>query len=295
MGPDLLCFCDSLDNRDDDSPDDSPEDRLPLVLLAVYPSYEWVPPTLSPTRASNGEPNSSQQSSNTKAALERAIHEYMQRLGRLPRPLSATMCQEHLELLGDKGFDGITTLTGSSLTRQLVMRNIGANAAHATVLLLMLCGHGGRGGELVLADGSSITMADVAHELHTVGFSGTLVCAINACHAEPPPLDLSAVCNAAGWNPGLPFSWVLMYSSGPEVQNPSCASFASHAAHFARLLGKLVVERPAYTELQRRSDELWVDTRDPRQRLSLWRGSPTICMGSNQYRGYFLGPIEAPF
>ena len=267
MGPEQLCFCDQCVTIDCDS--DNGCDRLPLAMLVAYPSYEWVPP---PSTGDQEDRN----------AHERMIHEYMQRLGRLPRPLSANMCQEHLALLGEDGFDSITKLTSSSLTRRLILREIETNAAKTNVLLLILCGHGGKSGELVLADGSCVRLSEVAQTLQAARFSGTVVCALNACHAEPPLSEATACMD--GWNAGLPFRWVLMYSCGSEMQKQS------HALHFARLLGSLTVERPAYSELQRCAEELWVQTRDPGQSPSLWRGPPTICLGSCHYQGVFLGP-----
>jgi hypothetical protein len=276
MGPDTLCFCDCCVQCGSDEGDSTPSPSIPLALLAVYPSYEWVPP-----------PPSAHACSPTEEALERAMHAYLQRLGRLPRPLPA-MCQDHLQLLG--AFDNITQLTGSRISRALILRELRVKAAQAVVLFLLLCGHGGRGGELILADGSAISLADVGHELESAHFRGTLVCVLNACNAESPPptpfgSQAAELLAAAGWHPGLPFRWVLMHSSGPaEAQKPS------HAAHFARLLGRLAAERPPYCDVQQRGDQLWVELRDPGQPPSLWRGPPTICMGSCAYRGCFLGP-----
>jgi hypothetical protein len=271
MGPDPPCFCDACTEEEVSVTDMG----LSLELLAVYPNYEWVPPSGNNTDAEG-----------TTAAMEQAVHAYLQRLGRLPRPLQAGMCTEHLKLLGADQINSVHTLTGSSLTRQYIMQEIEARASQqASVLLIQLCGHGGKGAELILADGSCIALSDIAAALHAARYKGTVVCTINVCNAEPSASEPSAV--AHGWNACSPFPWVLIYSSGPqEVQN------VSHATHFASLLGRLFSERPTYVELQQRSDELWVETRDPRQSLGKWRGPPTICMGNNLYSGRFLEPAS---
>eukprot|EP00798_Chlamydomonas_sp_ICE-L_P010725 gene10725-17866_t len=245
MGPDPPCFCDACTEEEVSVTDMG----LSLELLAVYPNYEWVPPSGNNTDAEG-----------TTAAMEQAVHAYLQRLGRLPRPLPAGMCTEHLKLLGADQINSVHTLTGSSLTRQYIMQEIEARASQqASVLLIQLCGHGGKGAELILADGSCIALSDIAAALHAARYKGTVVCTINVCNAEPSASEPSAV--AHGWkrvrrSPGL-FS-----------------------------------ERPTYVELQQRSDELWVETRDPRQSLGKWRGPPTICMGNNLYSGRFLEPAS---
>lgn len=239
---------------------------LSLELLAVYPNYEWVPPSGNNT--------------------EQAVHAYLQHLGRLPRSLQAGMCTEHLKLLGADQIDSVIRLTGSSLTRQYIVQEIETRASQqASVLLIQLCGHGDKGAELVIADGSCIALSDIAAALQAGRYKGTVVCTLNVCSAEPPASEPSEV--AHGWNACLPFRWVLIYSSGPqEVENEP------HATHFARLLGRLFFERPTYIELQKRSDELWVETRDPRQSLVKWCDPPTVCMGNNLYVGRFLEPAS---
>eukprot|EP00798_Chlamydomonas_sp_ICE-L_P026475 gene26475-17565_t len=79
MGPDPPCFCDACTEEEVSVTDMG----LSLELLAVYPNYEWVPPSGNNTDAEG-----------TTAAMEQAVHAYLQRLGRLPRPLQAGMLHQ---------------------------------------------------------------------------------------------------------------------------------------------------------------------------------------------------------
>lgn len=274
---DRICFCDACVEWSGDQDDN--DDRRPplyeLTILDTYPKYDWVPPSLQTHINSTPDFESERQ----EEQLERAIHRYLQRLGRLPRPLP-DMRDCHLAMLPSRA--NPARVKESASARGLLDK-VAAEARQCQVLWIVMCGHGGHAADLVMADGSRVSLSDVADALVHAKFSGTVVVSLNACYAEP--LWCNELCSKT-WPAQLPFRWVLLFSCGAEAQKPS------HADHFARMLGRLASERPIYSELQARADELWVSTRHPDEKPSMWRRPPRIEMGG-RYGGALPGTRDS--
>ena len=265
-----MCFC------NDCVPlccyDDGDGEKTALCTLLVYPKYCRVP--LREKDKAKGivvDPD-----------FEDKVHAYLQRIGTLPSDLPDMLFETYSVLR--------PVLNGNMADCQPfwcdeLLWRIVSEASQAHVLFLVMCGHGKpRGAELVLANGRSVSLSMVAQALLDAKFKGTVVCALNACYAEPSWTE-HPTCVPDGWHRLLPFRWVLMFSSWSEPQKPS------HAKHFTRLLVRLAEERPEYGQLQDRVEALWKETRDKPQHASLWRAAPTVHLGGG-YAGRFLEPAQ---
>lgn len=269
---DALCGCNTTcaDEDDDELPQHS---RRPLSVCYVYPCYDYE------FQPADGE---AEAVAAARRSAEAVAHAYMVRMRRLPAPLPPSMYSDHAQLLSDalpqRPAPRLVPCNGHT-TRRLALDSIADAARRSETLLLVLCGHGReRDGALMLSDGSALGMGEVATQLRRVRFTGRVVCVLNACHAGPPPLALPPP-----WGDELPFQWQVLHSCDwDEGQKPS------HAAHLMRLVAALLRERPEAAQLQQRVDGLWVQTRTPEQRPSLWRGPPTLSASRNA-SGRLLG------
>ena len=246
---DDACFCDRCVPLCDEP--DRPS-RTELVKLFVYPDYRY------------------RKSSETKdEAAERVVHDYLVRIGKLPKPFKKDMFAQHcaimkLDLQDAATFDATYIYTGEDVAASIVRA-----CSDAQRVLLVMCGHGTTGRLAVtLPNGSSFALTDVGKALAAARFLGNVFLVLNVCHAEGSDSDVPPI----GLGDGAEFSWVVLYSSSSEPQKPK------HAAHVMRVVSRLVAERPTYSELGDRVDVLWVDERDPEQPAALWRGPPTIRM-----------------
>jgi hypothetical protein len=245
-----------------------------LAAMLVYPGYDWYPPP-TPTGASAADAMSEED-----VQVERAVHRYLVRLRKLPQPLPDLYRPQSGALRPDLkrafGVELDLIKVKDDVSRPRFFEKLVYAAGQSDTLLLVLTGHGHRGA-LLLSTGDPVKLIDVRDALRTCGFRGTAVCVLNVCHAEggPEATDMIPPGGLAGGpsdlpSEQLPFNWVVIYSSGPEVQ------VASHAMHVARLLARLIREAPTYKELQDRADALWAETRDAEQMPTLWRGPPNV-------------------
>jgi hypothetical protein len=221
--------------------------------------------------------------------MEAKIHAYLVRMNRLCGPLPAR-CDLHEQLFKPafKSAEaaGLPKHQPRSLTVYVTKKDVVGmlrNVA-ATVLLLILCGHGRSDGAFQCSDGAVITRQEIM--VHAAeGNIKTLICVYNMCHAEgPPPPSYYSYSSTPPAKP-LPFSWINIYSSSNrEVQN------AEHCNHVARVLAGLIAEAPDYSKLQERVDALWGATRDSQQPPHMWRGPPVVECGG-RYNGKFLKDV----
>lgn len=301
------CFCDqcvgcvnlwpsSAALDDEDASGHSSGQAHDLGLIVVYPKYDWIPPTVPDPRSQLPVYAHERHELEQEQKWERAAHRYLQRLGRLPQPLPSIQCDQHLALLPEDLLNThrVTKLADSSITPDAVRKAVVSEARQCKVLWVAMCGHGA-GEELVLADHKRVNLQRVIMSaLYEARFRGTVVISLNACgSADPPaipgfgPNPPPGVTAPEGWDRTQPwphpFRWVLVYNCWREPQQ------AAHADHFARMLGRLVVERPEYRRLKERVAELWEVTRDVGAGPEFWRAPPSVHMGG-MYGGRFLEP-----
>lgn len=241
------CFCDKCVGPSEEADDETHNTaKKRLGLLVVYPDYDWVPPS-PPKKDERPDPEAQQQQQQQKQKqqkqleqLERAAHHYLQRLGRLPKPLPTVQWDGHRRLLPEEVRQHTRVLADSSITPDSLLEVVMSEAGRCEVLWILMCGHGAAEG-LVLADGSRAALSRVAAALSKASFAGTVVVSLNTCQAELPgpqpycgcscssmPASASTRLEPAGWHSELPFRWVVLHSCGYEPQKPS------HAHHFAR-------------------------------------------------------------
>lgn len=138
--------------------------------------------------------------------------------------------------------------------------------SNTKVLWFRICGHGSTNPPtLTMRDTTKVTMPDIASALSSAGFNGTLVISLHVANVHPNKPDTMEF---KGTMAKVPFPWVMLCLD--DAQSTSLA--------FSALLEKLSRERPLYTRLKRRVEELW-GTFD----------APIVLLGGC-YGGRFLGP-----
>ena len=252
MEEDCWCFCSSCvpdaTFPDPAFDDDHPRVRHRVAAFMVYPDYGYVrPPKVS----------------DEVAATEQLFHEYLARIGRIPKPFKKDLLAKHRPLLESAISDGdvapIRFDTGPE-----ILEKVAAAAKSSEHLVLVMCGHGRpQDGALLVADNTAVSMRAVGDALRKAKFRGTaFVCYV--CYAEAGTED------ASGLGDDADFGWVVLYSCGHEKQA------TTHALHVTNTVARILQERPRLADLQQRVDQLWVETRDPQEPARLWRGPPNL-------------------
>ena len=238
-----------------------------ISFVPIFPSYEWAP-SAAATASAVGPTESD-------LAVERAVHQYLIRMKRLPSPLQPGMYKEHMRLV-QAALSGLHTsqycdlhgaVSGAAVSAKLAKV---AGIRRERVLLLLACGHGRDDGALWLSDGSTLHVKGVSQVLSESGFNGTVIYVCNMCHAEGQVGAGGDTIPPVGMGDDVPFAWVTLYSCGSDGQK------ASHALHVAKLLARLIETRPAYVDLQRAVDQVWTKLQDPHQPTRQWRTTPFV-------------------
>ena len=265
---DDYCFCDCCVPLDE-------EPQGPTTALAklfVYPSYAYCA-----------------SAETTDEAVERVVHQYLVRTGKIPKPFEAPIFADHSKIMGFD--DPATLITTHVCLNDDVIASIQRVSKTARNVLIVMCGHGASGQppNLLLSNGRPVTLDDVRSALRKIRFRGSVFLVLNVCHAE----GIESAVPAVGLGDDADFSWVILYSSygglRPPYNPPSMTistvetggcrgAWPPYAAHVMRVVARLVAERPTYSALQDRVDALWVETRDPTEPGKVWKGPPTIRM-----------------
>jgi len=233
---------------------DTPLPKRAMGCCFVYPSYEY--------HAQKGD----------DAAFMQQVHDYLVRMRKLPAPLPS-LYQAHAEVLPPMPPHTVALRDAVNLVE--VRYHVQCVASGVHTLLLVLCGHGMESGTMWLSDGTRVTSRNIEAWLTQAGFTGTLVCVINTCHAGPgtPESFNSGGTGCDTFTPNAPFRWVVIHScDAAETMKPD------HALHVAKLLGELLRSPPTLAGLQDEVDRKWVALRDPGQHPRLWRGPPIVTM-----------------
>jgi hypothetical protein len=237
------------------------------ACMDIYPSYAYVP-DLDATVEVQG--------------VQRATHDYLVKMNKLPRPLPENMLAKHEDVLKSCYSAASTRAVHKNfVTKGQVINNIKAIGSVYDTLLMSLCGHGCDSipGSLMLSDGTALTLKDIARSLVRANFKGRLVLIVNTCHAGSNDAETVVMENPF---PNSAFKWIVVNScDANESQKPS------HAAHVvrmgARLLKDILCVHPTWDDYERIPElveRYWNETRGTEHimRPWLWRAPPTVLM-----------------
>ena len=182
-----------------------------LAIVLVYPCYDYIPPkaTVKDTRRT-----------------EQVVHDYMVRMGKLPKPLPHIKCQAEcaalIKVLGRHCCAPHVETADGFVGRDDALKALARAAAMSMELLVVLRGHGLGAASLVMSNGTKLSPGDIKQVMHRVSFRGRILCVFNMCHADSDDPAASEACAhtaqaGVAWD-DAEFEWATLHSSGAKEQ-----------------------------------------------------------------------------
>lgn len=211
------------------------------------------------------------------------LHQYLMHKKLLPRPIDASASQAEDDLASSFGSKEFFHRMGTAASLKNVSSQITALAHRTNVLMLHLRGHGSQSGFRLLD--KYLTATHIVECLKTAGFTGTAVCVLNCCHADPIIFpDSQDPVTPSVWSPDLPFKWVLISSTPREG-----TQMAVHGNKVTKLVAALVRERVRYSDLEVFIHQWWTPKIEDIEAWKTFCKPPHVSKGG-LYSGRFMEP-----
>ena len=272
--PWLDCFCNDCMHVGSGETDVAPWDKPKLSVVAVYPRYDYVPTWGASDRDRH---------------TEKVVHDYMVRVGKLPKPLPHIKCKKECKALklslGSPKEVTVEPATGF-VGCDDAMTTLAKTALCSSELIVVLRGHGAGSGSLVMSDGTKMGPAEVRKALERAGFHGRVLCLFDMCVADvaaPSASNASSASSASnaldaprGWDDAL-YEWATLRSCCTSERQSSEHGIAVMDAVRTLVTGGL----PRGELTQARVDAAWDvvrATRGDAADLAAWRVAPQLTL-----------------
>jgi hypothetical protein len=258
----LTCFCPECEQPSPPAGTWEPEG---LAIVPVYPRYDYIP---------------AKETEQRDLRTERVVHNYMVRVGKLPKPLPHIKCKADCEalvkVLGRHSCTPHVETANGFVRRNDALKALARAAASASELLVVLRGHGAGSANLVMSDGTKLAPADIKHTLQRISFRGRVLCVFNMCHADsegPAASEACAHAVQAGvvWDDAS-FEWATLHSSGAgEQQQPG------HGQAIMEVLAAVLACKGLPRRIsQGRIDEAWAGVQKKNGGATAWMQPPKL-------------------